>query len=537
MVSGKSGLIKRPAFPLGPISNLFMEKENKNITSKSLTAAKFTVFFRVLAQGISLAATVLLVRALSEHDYGVYNLLYSVIAMLGMVFSLGIANTLQRYMPEYYSKGEFRIAHNLYKTASLIRLFSNVAVLGLALIFWEQLAPYLKITAYKHYFMIFTLIILLHMQRGILETCLSSHFLHKYSQGLSVVFIIIKGIGYLAAFLFERDLWFVLAADLTAYLIIFILLNIVYYKKVPMDGGEFKKFTQEERKRVTRYSLFYNFNDAGVGLLDVNIDNFIIAMYLNPVAIGAYSFCNRITKMINSVMPVTYLVDVLRPAFFASGNVYDTKKLNRNFQLLIKLIWLFQFPVFCFLLIFAEEIINLLFGGKFLEYSNVLKGVYLFSILMSFYMPLGLIAQLKERADIILYSKIFGVYNLLADIILIQFFGIWGAVIATGTANFAKNIFIWLFFKKEASFRGTGPFLLRLILLWFGYSGLIYSLKMVITDELIFLAIGIALAIIVFYLQFRFIHLAEVEKQMLQKLAYENKKFKRFAKWSKIISI
>jgi O-antigen/teichoic acid export membrane protein len=537
MVSGKSEPVKRPAFPHKPILDLFMEKESRDITRKSLTAVKFTVIFRVLAQGVSLAVTVLLVRVLSEHDYGVYNLLYSVVAMLGMVFSFGIANTIQRYMPEYYSKGEFRIAHNLYKTASLIRLFSNVAVLGLALIFWEQLAPYLKITEYKYYFMFFILVILLHMQRGILETCLSSHFLHKYSQGLSVVFIFIKGIGYSAAFLLKKDLWFVLSVDLIAYLVVFILLNIVYYNKVPLDGGAFKGFTQEERKRVVRYAMFYNFNDAGVGLLDVNIDNFIIAMYLNPIAIGAYSFCNRITKMINNVMPVNYLIDVIRPAFFSSINKDDTSKSNRNFQLLLKLIWLFQLPFFCLLCFFAEEMIFFLFDGKFIAYSKVLIAIYLFNIFGSFYLPLGLIAQIKERADVILYSKFFGIYNLIADIILIKFFGIWGAVFATGTATLAKNFFIWSFFKKEASFRGLEPFMLRIFVIWTGCFAFIYGLKMAITNTLVVLPIAIISVTITFFFQFRFIPLTETEKELLQRLAFESKKLKRILHWTKILTV
>lgn len=97
----------------------------KDIAKRSVSAAKYTVVFRVLSQATSLVVTVLLVRALSEHDYGIYNLFYSVICLLGMVASFGLANTLQRYIPEYYSKGEFRIANNLYRIASIIRLLSS----------------------------------------------------------------------------------------------------------------------------------------------------------------------------------------------------------------------------------------------------------------------------------------------------------------------------------------------------------------------------------------------------------------------------
>jgi hypothetical protein len=55
----------------------------KDIAKRSVSAAKYTVVFRVLSQATSLVVTVLLVRALSEHDYGIYNLFYSVICLLG----------------------------------------------------------------------------------------------------------------------------------------------------------------------------------------------------------------------------------------------------------------------------------------------------------------------------------------------------------------------------------------------------------------------------------------------------------------------
>ena len=119
-------------------------QSNRELLNKGIAATKFTVLFRTMAQVIGLASTIFLVRTLSENDYGVYNLLYSVIALMGMVFSLGIANTLQRYMPEYYSRGEFSLAHRLYRFSALFRLLSNVIILADIRVCWEQIARILK---------------------------------------------------------------------------------------------------------------------------------------------------------------------------------------------------------------------------------------------------------------------------------------------------------------------------------------------------------------------------------------------------------
>jgi len=68
----------------------------QDIKSKATSAVKYTLIFKTLGQISGFIATVLLVRALSENDYGVYNLLYSVIGLIGMVASLGVGNALQR---------------------------------------------------------------------------------------------------------------------------------------------------------------------------------------------------------------------------------------------------------------------------------------------------------------------------------------------------------------------------------------------------------------------------------------------------------
>lgn len=68
-----------------------MTLNKKDIKDKSLKAVKYTIVLRTLSQMLSVIMTVLLVRILSEHEYGVYNLLYSIIGLLGMVASFGLA--------------------------------------------------------------------------------------------------------------------------------------------------------------------------------------------------------------------------------------------------------------------------------------------------------------------------------------------------------------------------------------------------------------------------------------------------------------
>jgi len=152
-------------------------------------------------------------------------------------------------------------------------------------------------------------------------------------------------------------------------------------------------------------------------------------------------------------------------------------------------------------------------------------------LLNAFHMPVGLIAQLKEKADIILYSKVFAVYNLVADIFLIKYFGIWGAVAATGTAVLGKNIFIWYSVREEASFRGMGEYFYRSILFWISVSVMVFCIKYFVSNYLLAFIIGVVVFTICFGLQFRCNLFNQYERETLGAIANQNKKINYIVKF------
>ena len=495
---------------------------NNTLKGKAVNAIKHTLIFKSLGQVSSVIATIFLVRALSENDYGVYNLLYSIIGLIGTIASLGIGNTLQRYLPEYYQKKEFKIAHHLFRKISAVRLLADTAILGFILLFWQGLAPVLKITEYKSLFLLFSLVIVLYQQRSILEICLSSYFLHKYSKPIAVLFSMVKATGYGAIILWGKNLWYVILVDLSANFIVYILFQTVYSNKIPKFFGSIKKLSRQEKKRVTRYAFFYNFNDSGVGLLNADFDNFIIVMFLTPAAVGAYSFCVQLSIQITSMLPLKYLKDVIKPAFFSIATSSKDKKTTMLlFQSLVKINSIFAIPCFFFLLLYSDDMISFFFNNKFIEYASVLTGIFFFSMLNS--VPFGTMAQLKEKADIILYSKIFAIYNLIADVVLIKLFGIWGAVFATGTATMGKNGFIWYFVRQDASFKGMGSFFIKIILFWAMVSIIIFSMTPIIPSHALYqLAFGAIIFAIAFLVQFRCNYFKDYEKKIITDIS--NKK-------------
>src|SRR5690606_23400710 len=81
-------------------------------------------------------------------------------------------------------------------------------------------------------------------------------------------------------------------------------------------------------------------------------------------------------------------------------------------------------------------------------------------------LPVTLVAQLKEKAHIILASRIFSIYNIGALMVLIPVMGIAGAIVASGTAMLMKNLFVWWFVRDLAVWKDGWRFLGRTILIW-----------------------------------------------------------------------
>jgi O-antigen/teichoic acid export membrane protein len=431
------------------------------------TAAFHALLFCIPSQAAALVSYVVLVRWLPESEYGVYSLLYATVPLIGTLMSFGMENTLGRYQPEYLRKGENRLAYRLSRNIALLRLATTVTFLAAILMFWGAIAPFFDITEYRDHFLLFGLVIITHFQCHILSISLSAHLLQKYSVGLAAIFSVLKLVGYALAFGLQLfTLRAAIVVDLVAYLILFACLQYAYSSKPDHRKGERTALPPEERKRLFRYAAYYSFNDVGTLTLDTHKDNFFIAAMLDKVAVGAYAFAYRFNQILARVSPVYLLESVVQPLFVSLDHHKDPEKVQRYFSLLMTAAFAVRVPLFAFTAAYHREIVEVLFGGRFLEYSYLLPMTALFAIGFVISVPVTLVAQQQEKAQFVLASKIFGPLGIAGSLALIPVMGVLGAVIAGGTAILMKNLFIWWFVRDLARWHNAVRFTLRASLIW-----------------------------------------------------------------------
>ena len=229
-----------------------------------------------------------------------------------------------------------------------------------------------------------------------------------------------------------------------SYAVVYVFLRIQYHRRCAVRAGDPPYHpSPEERKRLTRYAMFNNFNDAGTLFLDSRMDNFFIAGFINSVSVGIYAFYMRLNEMAINVLPVRLFENVIQPMFFAVEAREADTRLPQYFTFLLNTNLLLQWPIVAFAVAFHAQIVHVVFADKFIEESWLLPLVLSFATINCFATPVSLTAQYEEKTPVQLLSKIFAGYNVAAMLVLIPHWGLYGAAVASGSAQAFKNLFVW----------------------------------------------------------------------------------------------
>jgi O-antigen/teichoic acid export membrane protein len=442
-----------------------------------------TIGFRVLSQIATVVGYIVLVRGLSAYALGIYSLLYAVIPVAGTVASLGLEQTLKRFQPEFLRAGNLSGSAWLVRYVTVARLISTVALMVLLLAAWRVVAPLFGLQSHRSDFALLSLVVVLYFQVILLQGSLASHMLHRYSVGSAVVLSVSKLCAYALLFATAGRLTLqsAILADTAAYVLTWAFLYVAHWRLCSPDSeSQTYRPDADERRRMQRYALISNFSDASSLLLYVQTDNLFIAAFMNPVAVGTYAFYARLNEMTLNLIPIRLFENVVNPLFFSVPPEQAAERLPRYFTLLVNVSLLVQLPLIAFSVAYHREIVQVLFGGKFIEYSALLPVVVAFALSDNVIsMPVTMVAQYEEKASIILKSQLFGLYQIAAMLTLIPLAGLYGAAIATGTLHLFRNAYVWWRVRDLARWQNWAAGVTLGPLIWGVTAGLCLMLKQI----------------------------------------------------------
>lgn len=450
---------------------------------------------------VTFLITIYIVRKLSVGEYGTYHVLLGAMYYIGLLSSLGLPSIFQRFVPEFHTKRHFTKIKRLVFRGSFYRTGLAAMFIVIIILFSGLSGRLFNIDDWQGYFQIFSLAILFFLETELIGLTLTSLFLHKYYVISNLTYILMRAV--LLYYLLNRGLALkgLLLGEVVMYGIFLALLVFFYHSRFVRKSRDESESGQTELpvKRLFKYGALSYFNEMGVMVLDVSTDIFIISAFLGPVAVGIYAFANKLTGMLSRILPHSLLQEVIRPSFFIKYVASDSDNaLQKMGNLLIKIIAFFAIPTTFAVIILGEKIIVLLFDPKYIASLNVLWIVVSFLTIRHFQGPLGLILQSLEKVHFLFYSKIFSIYNLIFDLIVVQYWGITGVAIVTGSAILFQDVFLYFAIKREAGFALSFRPLFSVILNSLPMAAVLYLLNDSITNLLVFTFV-VALGTLVYF--------------------------------------
>ena len=390
----------------------------------------------------------LIARTLSVEEYGIYNILFALITWISVLTGFGLPHVLQRFIPEAFQKEDYGLIKSLVKKGLLLRPLLSVLAIILVALFSGPVGNVLKIEGWKNYFLIFSLGIVCFIEIGLLGTVLNGLFLHKYAIISNICWSACRMTLLLLVIFLEKGLTGILLVETISWAFWLGILFLFYHKFFLFRHKDVIDSPLPYR-RFLRYGGFLFFSEFGNSVLGMATDLFVITMFLGPVAAGIYGFCDRIIRLFGRILPHSILRDIIRPVFFARySESQDPKELEKMFNFLTKLAALFLFPLAVGTCVLGREFILYGFGEKYLSAYIPLCIVISFYAANAFVEPTGYILQSLEKVNIIFYSKIFAVYNLVGDLLVVKPFGIVGVALVTSSAVLFKTLFCLYFARR-----------------------------------------------------------------------------------------
>lgn len=383
---------------------------------------------QIVATVASASLIILLARLLPAEEYGRLFLAISVIGVVKMFSTFGIAKSGARYIAEYKAQDTSQIQHIL-RTTFLYNV-GTISVVAISLALGHQfiaeligepeIGPLLLIGV--PYIIFGTLMEYVRLTlQGFEEIQLSAilHAFNSVTRLLVAVSMVLLGFGTIGA--------------LTGYIIGFTLVALIglvaiyirhYHQYETADRIE-----PNLRKRIAEYTIPLAATSTA-DVIDRRIDTILVGFFLNPVAVSFYVVGKQVLLFIK--VPMSALGFTLSPTFGsqkAEGNIEHSSRIYETALVHSLLLYI---PAAAGMFLVADHIIRLAFGADYLGAVPILQIFALYAIFQTVTQitsnGLDYLGRARARAIV---KGITSLLNFVLNIILIPLMGVAGAAIAT----------------------------------------------------------------------------------------------------------
>lgn len=376
----------------------------------------------------------IIVRKLSEYDYGVYSI---VLTVLGLLTTFGFAWTSSSLL--YFGveeKVKYGTLTRTFWARNIILGVTYFFVSVLFLIFHKRLDKYISEPLSIYLF--------IWMSIKILTDYLIGYFLAVEKRKISVsISISTKIFAVILITLKAVSLKMVLV-----YCILSELISLIWIFKV--DKYDFGKFVFDKKifKTVLSFGLWQIFGFSGIYLINFG-DNIVIKHFLSLEDVGIY---NIAYKLYAGMGGFCYLLSsYFAPKVTKAISLRDEKSLKSIFYRDRIYIFLLLLIPHVLIIFFSKNIVILFFGDSYINAAYPLQ-ILAINSLLKYYTVFNILIYncFKKYSIMQSFNILQAVLNIVFDILFIPYLGIAGAafgtlisfVVSTGIETIYGNLYL-----------------------------------------------------------------------------------------------
>lgn len=390
------------------------EPKVKKKTDNIGADATLLTFSKVATSAIAMVMAMLLSRFRTTEEYGTYSAIMIVINLVTSILMLGLPKSLNYFLARTDDKEEKKRFLSLYYTMNTILSF----VVGLALVLSVGILensfddPNISNFLYFLAFFPWTKIVCSSIENLLI--------VYKKAK-LLVGFRIVNSL----AVLFTVVLVEFFGGSFKDYMLFYVIVEAVFSLSVyviaaKISGGIRPYLNTKLIKTIFAFSIPLGLASV-VGTLNVELDKFIIGIFMDPGSLGVYTNAARELPV---VMISSSFTAVLLPQMVKMLKKEDNRgaiKLWGNATTLSMML-IAVIGVGCF--VYAEDVINILYGSKYIEGAWVFR-IYSLHLLMrcTYY---GMVLNSIGKTGFIFWCSIGALAsNTILNIILFKVFAIF----------------------------------------------------------------------------------------------------------------
>lgn len=414
---------------------------------------------------------------LSANEYGIYDLIVTYVALFVPVISLQMEMAIFRELIDVRS--------NCEKTSKIISsgIYSVVLQFIICLIGYYLISIFINIP-YKNYIILNILAVMVSSVFMQIARGLGKNVEYSISSVIAGVSTILLNILFLVVLKFNVDGMIISAILSNIFAAIYIFISCKLYKKI-----KYSSVSKQTIHKLLKYSLPLVPNGLIWWIINVS-DRTIISIFLGTGANGIYAVSNKFSSILMQIFNIFNLSWTES----ASLHINDEDK-NEFFSSVFNKTLKYSLVVCLLIIVALPFLFNILISQSYSEayiYIPILLVGMIFNIIVSFLGSIYVAKKLTKEVAKTSFGA--GVLNILINVFLVKYIGIFAAAISTVFAFLIMSIFrivdIQKYVKLKINFKEFSVvlllFLISLLLYYFNNT-LISAIYLVLVIVYVFI--------------------------------------------------